>query len=98
MKEIRIKDAIIELGKDKDPLFGSIQYEQPTNPHTIITVQTDNKIIQIPLSKIDLIIFKLDAETFGFIFKSQCFYDQENFNEWDKDTKRLASRELQPNF
>lgn len=97
-KTILIKDAIIGLDKDKDPLFGSIQYEQPTSPHTIITVQTDNKIIQIPLSKIDLIIFKLDAETFGFIFKSQCFYDQENFNEWDKDTKRLASHELQPNF
>lgn len=29
MKEIRIKDAIIGLGKgkDKDPLFGSVQYE-----------------------------------------------------------------------
>ena len=41
-KTILIKDAIIGLDKDKDPLFGSIQYEQPTNPHTIITVQTDN--------------------------------------------------------
>lgn len=90
-KTILIKDAIIGLDKDKDPLFGSIQYEQPTNPHTIITVQ-------IPLNQIDLIIFRFDAETFGFIFKSQYFYDQENFNEWDKNTKQLASHELQPNF
>lgn len=97
-KTILIKDAIIGLDKDKDPLFGSIQYEQPTNPHTIITVQTDNKTVQIPLNQIDLIIFRFDAETFGFIFKSQYFYDQENFNEWDKNTKQLASHELQPNF
>ena len=43
MKEIRIKDAIIGLGKDKDPLFGSVQYEQPAKSNTIVTVQTDNE-------------------------------------------------------
>lgn len=99
MKETKINDAIIGLGKDKDPLFGSIQYEQPTSPHTIITVQTDNKIIQIPLSKIDLIIFKLDAETFGLIFNYRLFIsDNKSFNLWNRQTKKLARHELQPNF
>ncbi len=99
MKEIRIKDAIIGLGKDKDPLFGSIQYEQPTNPHTIITVQTDNKTVQIPLNQIDLIIFRFDAETFAFLFNYHLFTsDKKSFNSWNRQTKKLASHELQPNF
>ena len=98
-KTILIKDAIIGLDKDKDPLFGSIQYEQPTSPHTIITVQTDNKIIQIPLSKIELIIFRFDAETFGLIFNYRLFIsDNKSFNSWNRQTKKLASHELQPNF
>ena len=41
MKEIRIKDAIIGLGKDKDNLFGSVQYERPAKTNTIVTVQTE---------------------------------------------------------
>ena len=53
MKEIRIKDAIIGLGKDKDPLFGSVQYERPAKANTIVTVQTDNKTVQIPLNSND---------------------------------------------
>lgn len=99
MKETKINDAIIGLGKDKDPLFGSIQYEQPTNPHTIITVQTDNKTVQIPLNQIELIIFRFDAETFGFIFNYRLFIsDNKSFNSWNRQTKKLACHELQPNF
>ena len=98
MKEIRIKDAIIGLGKDKDLLFGSVQYEQPAKPNTIAIIQTNNTTVRMPLSKIDLAVFKLDAETFGFIFQNRFFYDKKDFETWDKNTKRLASHELQPNF
>lgn len=99
MKEIRIKDAIIGLGKDKDPLFGSVQYERPAKANTIVTVQTDNKTIQIPLNQIKLIVFKYDAKTFGFIF-NYCLFtsDKKSFNSWNRQTKKLARHELQPNF
>lgn len=98
MKEIRIKDAIIGIEKGKDPLFGSIQYEQPAKPNTIAIIQTNNTTVRMPLSKIDLAVFKLDAETFGFIFQNRFLYDKKDFETWNKNTKRLAFHELQPNF
>ena len=52
MKEIRIKDAIIGLGKDKDPLFGSVQYERPAKTNTIVTVKTDNITVKIQIKQI----------------------------------------------
>lgn len=99
MKETKINDAIIELGKDKDPLFGSVQYEKPAKPNTIVTVRTDKAKIQIPLNQIDLIIFRFDAETFGLIFNYRLFIsDNKSFNLWNRQTKKLACHELQPNF
>lgn len=99
MKEIRIKDAIIGLGKDKDPLFGSVQYEQPAKPNTIATIRTDKAKIQIPLNQIEIIIFRFDAETFGLIFNHRLFTsDKKSFNSWNRQTKKLAFHELQPNF
>ena len=99
MKETKINDAIIGLGKDKDPLFGSVQYEKPAKPNTIVTVRTDKAKIQIPLNQIDLIIFRFDAETFGLIFNYRLFIsDNKSFNLWNRQTKKLARHELQPNF
>ena len=99
MKETKINDAIIGLGKDKDPLFGSVQYEKPAKPNTIVTVRTDKAKIQIPLNQIDLIIFRFDAETFGLIFNYRLFIsDKKSFNSWNRQTKKLARHELQPNF
>lgn len=98
MKETKINDAIIGLKQLNEPILGSISFNKPVNQNTVITIKTSNMTIQAPIAQIKLVVFKLDAETFGFIFKSQCFYDQEDFNEWDKDTKRLAFHELQPNF
>ena len=99
MKETKINDAIIGLGKDKDPLFGSVQYEQPAKPNTIATIRTDKAKIQIPLNQIELIIFRFDAETFAFIFNYRLFTsDKKSFNSWNRQTKKLARHELQPNF
>lgn len=99
MKETKINDAIIGLGKDKDPLFGSVQYEQPAKPNTIVTVRTDKAKIQIPLNQIEIIIFRFDAETFGLIFNYRLFIsDNKSFNLWNRQTKKLARHELQPNF
>ena len=98
MKEIRIKDAIIGREINKDPLFGSVQYERPAKTNTIVTVQTDNKTVQIPLNQIEIIIFRF-AETFCFIF-NYCLFtsDKKSFNSWNRQTKKLARHELQPNF
>ena len=98
MKETKINDAIIGLGKDKDPLFGSVQYEQPAKPNTIATIRTDKAKIQIPLNQIEIIIFRFDAETFGLIFNYRLFIsDNKSFNLWNRQTKKLAFHELQPN-
>lgn len=99
MKETKINDAIIGREINKDPLFGSVQYEQPAKPNTIVTVRTDKAKIQIPLNQIKLIVFKYDAKTFGFIF-NYCLFISDNkvFNLWNRQTKKLACHELQPNF
>ena len=99
MNKVKIQDAIIGLGKDKDPLFGSVQYERPAKTNTIVTVQTDNKTVQIPLNQIEIIIFRFDAKTFGLIFNYRLFIsDNKSFNLWNRQTKKLARHELQPNF
>lgn len=99
MKETKINDAIIGREINKDPLFGSVQYEQPAKPNTIVTVRTDKAKIQIPLNQIKLIVFKYDAKTFGFIFNNCLFTsDKKSFNSWNRQTKKLARHELQPNF
>ena len=99
MKETKINDAIIGLGKDKDQLFGSVHIEQPAKPNTIVTVRTDKAKIQIPLNQIEIIIFRFDAETFGLIFNYRLFIsDNKSFNLWNRQTKKLARHELQPNF
>ena len=85
MKEIKINDAIIGLNQFDDPVFGSISYHKPINPNTIV-------------NQIRLAIFKLDAETFGFIFKNKLFWDKKDFSQWNKDTRRLASHELERNL
>ena len=97
-KTMLIKDAIIVLEKDKDPLLGSIQYELPTKPNILVTIQTDNLAVQIPLNQIELIVFKYDAKTFCSIFNGYLFSTKENFNEWNETSKNLASHELHPNF
>ena len=98
-KTVSIKDAIIGLDKDKDPLFGSVQYEKPAKPNTIVTVRTDKAKIQIPLNQIKLIIFRFDAENFAFLFNYHLFTsDKKSFNSWNRQTKKLARHELQPNF
>ena len=98
-KTVLIKDAIIGREINKDPLFGSVQYEQPAKPNTIVTVRTDKAKIQIPLNQIEIIIFRFDAETFGLIFNYRLFiFDNKSFNLWNRQTKKLAFHELQPNF
>lgn len=98
MKEIKINDAIIGLNQFDDPVFGSISYHKPINPNTIVTIRANNTTIQTPVNQIRLAIFKLDAETFGFIFKNKLFWDKKDFSQWNKDTRRLASHELERNL
>ncbi|MBW8014230.1 hypothetical protein E0712_07350 [Lactobacillus helveticus] len=96
-KEITINDAIIELKQLDDPVFGSLSYKKPANKNTTITVKADSRIIKTPLKQIELAVFKLDAKTYGFIFKSLFRYDND-CKYWDNELKRLASHDLKPNF
>ena len=98
MKEIKIKDAIIGLKQLNEPIFGSISFNKPVNQNTVITIKTSNMTIQAPIAQIKLVVFKLDAETFGFIFQNKFLYDKKDFETWNQDTKRLASHELERDF
>ena len=98
MKEIKIKDAIIGLKGKKQPVFGSVKYQTPLNRNSIFEIKTKERKITVPLHQLKLVVFKLNERSFGFIFKNQAYFDKQDFNEWDKDTKRLACHELQPNF
>ena len=98
MKETKINDAIIGLKQLNEPILGSISFNKPVNQNTVITIKTSNMTIQAPIAQIKLIVFKLDAETFGFIFQNKFFYDKKDFETWNQDTKRLASHELERNF
>lgn len=98
MKETKINDAIIGLKQLNEPIFGSISFNKPVNQNTVITIKTSNMTIQAPIAQIKLVVFKLDAETFGFIFQNKFLYDKKYFESWDKNTKRLSSHELQTNF
>ncbi|WP_195923365.1 hypothetical protein [Lactobacillus crispatus] len=98
MKETKINDAIIGLKQLNEPIVGSISFNKPVNQNTVITIKTSNMTIQAPIAQIKLVVFKLDAETFGFIFQNKFLYDKKDFESWDKNTKCLSSHELQPNF
>lgn len=97
-KTILIKDAIIGLKQLNEPIFGSISFNKPVNQNTVITIKTSNMTIQAPIAQIKLVVFKLDAETFGFIFQNKFLYDKKDFETWNQDTKRLASHELERDF
>ncbi len=98
MKETKINDAIIGLKQLNKPIFGSISFNKPVNQNTVITIKTSNMTIQEPIAQIKLVVFKLNAETFGFIFQNKFLYDKKDFETWNQDTKRLASHELERNF
>ena len=98
MKETKINDAIIGLKQLNEPIFGSIIFNKTVNQSTVITIKTSNMTIKAPITKIKLVVFKLDAETFGFIFQNKFLYDKKDFETWNQDTKRLASHELERDF
>ena len=98
MTETKINDAIIGLKQLNEPILGSISFNKPVNQNTVITIRTSNMTIQAPIAQIKLVVFKLDAETFGFIFQNKFLYDKKDFETWNQDTKRLASHELERDF
>lgn len=98
MKETKINDAIIGLKQLNEPILGSISFNKPVNQNTVITIKTSNMTIQAPIAQIKLVVFKLDAETFGFIFQNKFLYDKKDFETWNQDAKRLASHELERDF
>lgn len=94
MSEVRINDAIIGLKQFDQPILGSISYLKPVNGNTVITIKTGNAIIQTPLNQIKIAVFKLDTETYGFIFNGLFRYDK-NCQYWDEQIKKLTSHKLE---
>lgn len=97
MTLVKINDAIIGLRQSSQPILGSISYSKLTNENTVITIKTGNKIIKTPLNQIKIAVFKLDAETYGFIFNGLFYYDK-NCQYWDEQIKRLTSHKLEVNL
>ena len=93
MKDTKITDAIIGLRQTRQPIFGSISYTRPASDNTAITIKTGNKIIQTPLNQIKMAVFKLDAETYGFILNGLFRYDK-NCKYWDEQIKKLTFHKL----
>ncbi|MCT7890696.1 MAG: hypothetical protein N4Q15_02285 [Lactobacillus crispatus] len=97
MKEIRLNDTIVSLNPQIDPLFGSISYQAPVNPHSIITIKSTGKTIRVHLNQIGLAVFKLTPKVYGFIWKSKLFFDRDQPSLWNEATTRLAPHELKAN-
>ena len=98
MKEIRLNDTIVSLNPKIDPLFGSISFNSPAKPHSIITIKSAGKTVKVPLNQIKLVLFRLTPQVYGFIWKNKLFFDQYSPDSWNRATTRLASHELKANF
>ena len=56
---------------------------------------TDKQTVNCAIS----FLHSQNAKTFGFIFNNCLFTsDKKSFNSWNRQTKKLARHELQPNF
>lgn len=95
-----LRDAMIFLkNSDAEPIIGALSYKTPFTPNTIITINTGSKTITVLAKQIKLGIFKINSHEFRFIFKSVSYSNKkEDFNYWNKETAKMAGRELKPCF
>lgn len=101
---VTFKDSMTFLNNDVDPTVGVLSYDNSEllNANTPVTIKTKSKTITVLAKQIKLSIFKLDSKQFGFIFKSVIYHSdvkrKEDFIAWNRSTKRLLGRELDPCF
>lgn len=102
-----LRDAMVFLSEeDSDPIVGTLSFESPFNANTTVTIKTTNKVkvtVTLLANQIDLAVFNLNKQGFGFIFKNALYYeDYENYakecDDWNKLAKEMLGRELKPCF
>lgn len=92
-----LKDAIVCLGLDIEPIAGTLKYRMPYTPNRAVTIKTDNKTILLKGDQVKLAMFKLTNNEFGFIFRNGA-YSSNEVSYWDKETIKLVGRKLKPCF
>ena len=101
---VTFKDSMTFLNNDVDPIVGALSYDNNDflNANTPVTIKTESKTITVLAKQIKLSVFKLDFKQFGFMFKSVIYHTdvdrKEDFVAWNKSTRKLLGRELEPCF
>lgn len=101
---VTFKDSMTFLNNNVDPTVGALSYDNSEllNANTPVIIKTESKTITVLAKQIKLSIFKLDSKQFGFIFKSIVYHTdvkkKEDFIAWNRSTKRMIGRELEPCF
>lgn len=96
-----IKDAIVFLSKDSDPIVGAVSYEKPLTANTPLTIKTNNHASTTILTKqAKMLVCKLTNNAFGFIVNSHTYLvtDNKDFNYLNESTKQMLRRELKACF
>ncbi|XKU94793.1 hypothetical protein R0Q57_08270 [Lactobacillus acidophilus] len=87
---LKLNDAIVFLKDIIDPYIGAVTLSQNK-----IVIQIENKTLFIPIGLIKVMLFKRNANSFGFVFNSKLYKDKKDFNYWNKETNKIAQRELE---
>lgn len=87
---LKLNDAIVFLKDVIDPYIGAA-----TLNDSEIIIQIGNKTLFIPIDLIKVMFFKRNATSFGFVFNSNLYTDKKDFSYWDKETSKIAQRELE---
>ena len=102
--KVTFKDSMTFLNNDVEPIVGFLSYDNTKllNANTPVTIETESKTITVLAKQIKLSVFKLDSKQFGFMFKSVIYHTdvnrKEDFVTWNKSTRKLLGRELEPCF
>lgn len=89
---MKLKDTIVLLNEDVPLLTGA-----STLKRNKLIIKVRNNTVYIPIKSIKLLIFKENAHSFGFLYKS-CIYSGRDCDWWNNFTKKTIGRELEPSF
>lgn len=88
-KNITLKDAIVFFKGVIDPYIGAV-----TLTSSKIVIQVGTRTTFVPLDALKMMLFKGNATSFG-ICANGAIYSSENYDYWNKETSKIAKRELE---
>lgn len=88
-KNIKLRDAIVFLKGSIEPYIGAV-----TLSGSKIVIQVETRTAFIPVDEIKMMIFKGNATSFG-IYANGAIYSSEDYDYWNKETSKIAQRELE---